>query len=171
VNLVEEGIDVAIRIGALNDSSLVARRLATTRSLVCASPEYLARSGEPEAPEDLATHECLVYSYLSTANVWRFTAPDGREIPVAVGGSLRVNNGILLAQAAVAGQGILATPSFYVSEDLRAGRLREILAGFRMPAIGIHAVYPQKAHVPPKVRAFVDFLARRFGRKPSWEKT
>lgn len=170
VNLVEEGIDVAIRIGALNDSSLVARRLATTRSLVCASPEYLARSGEPEAPEDLATHECLVYSYLSTANVWRFTAPDGREIPVAVGGSLRVNNGILLAQAAVAGQGILATPSFYVSEDLRAGRLREILAGFRMPAIGIHAVYPQKAHVPPKVRAFVDFLARRFGRKPSWEK-
>lgn len=171
VNLVEDGIDVAIRIGALTDSSLVARKLATARSLVCASPEYLARNGEPETPEDLVTHECLVYSYLSTPNVWRFTAPDGRALAVAVGGSLRINNGILLAQAAIAGQGILATPSFYVSDALRAGRLRAVLAHYKLPDIGIYAVYPQRAHVPPKVRAFVDFLARRFGRKPSWEKT
>src|SRR4051812_39889870 len=110
VNLVEEGFDVAIRIGNLSDSSLVARKLATTREVACASPEYLARQGEPETPEDLASHDCLIYSYLSTANVWRFTAPGGREIPVAVTGSYRINNGIVLADAALAGHGILMAP-------------------------------------------------------------
>jgi DNA-binding transcriptional LysR family regulator len=170
VNLVEEGIDVAVRIGALTDSSLVARKLASTRAVACAAHEYLAQHGEPESPEDLATHNCLIYSYLSTANVWRFTAPDGREIPVAVNGTLRINNGIVLAEAAVAGQGILLTPSFYVAPLLRQGRLKRILANYRLKELGIHAVYPQRDHVPPKVRAFVDFLAQRFGRKPDWEK-
>src|SRR5512132_3687854 len=82
VNLVEDGIDVAVRIGVLTDSSLVARRLGTTRAVACASPAYLAQHGEPETPEDLASHNCLLYAYLATANVWRFLAPDGREIPV-----------------------------------------------------------------------------------------
>jgi DNA-binding transcriptional LysR family regulator len=170
VNLVEEGIDVAVRIGALTDSSLVARRLASTRMLVCAAPSYLAHHGEPEIPEDLAAHDCLIYSYLSTANVWRFSAPDGREVPVAVSGRFRINNGIVLAEAAAAGHGILLTPSFYVGPMLRDGRLKRILAGYRLPELGIHAVYPERAQVPPKVRAFVDFLAQRFGRKPEWEK-
>ena len=166
VNLVEEGIDVAIRIGVLTDSSLVARKLATTRSIVCASPQYLAEHGEPETPEDLASHNCLLYSYLSTANVWRFTAPDGREVPVAVTGNLRVNNGMVNTEAALAGMGILMTPTFYVGDLVRTGKLRQVLEGYRLPDLGIHAVYPQRAHVPPKVRVFVDFLARRFGRKP-----
>jgi DNA-binding transcriptional LysR family regulator len=168
VNLVEDGFDVAVRIGELTDSSLVARKLATTHALACASPAYLDEHGEPETPEDLAAHNCLVYSYL--ADVWRFTAPDGREIPVAVNGNLRINNGIVLAEAAVAGHGILASPSFYVAPLLRAGRLRRILGRYKLKALGIHAVYPQRAHVPPKVRAFVDFLAQRFGRKADWEK-
>ena len=168
VNLVEDGFDVAVRIGALTDSSLVARKIATTRAVTCASPAYLAEHGEPETPEDLASHNCLVYSYL--ADVWRFTAPDGREIPVAVKGSLRINNGIVLAEAAVAGHGILVTPSFYVAPLMRSGRLKQILPRFKLKEIGIHAVYPQRGHVPPKVRAFVDFLAQRFGRKPEWEK-
>jgi DNA-binding transcriptional LysR family regulator len=170
VNLVEEGVDVAVRIGILTDSSLVSRKLATTRAVACASPEYLAEHGEPETPEDLASHNCLIYSYLSTANVWRFTAPDGREIPVAVNGTFRINNGIVLAEAAVAGHGILVTPSFYVAELLRSGRLKRILEPYRLKELGIHAVYPQRGHVPPKVRAFVDLLAQRFGRKPDWEK-
>lgn len=168
VNLVEDGFDVAVRIGALTDSSLVARKLAVTRALACASPAYLAEHGEPETPEDLASHNCLVYSYL--ADLWRFTAPDGREIPVAVKGSLRINNGIVLAEAAVAGHGILVTPSFYVAPLLRSGRLKQVLARYKVKEIGIHAVYPQRGHVPPKVRAFVDFLAQRFGRRPDWEK-
>jgi DNA-binding transcriptional LysR family regulator len=171
VNLVEEGVDVALRIGALTDSSLVARKVATTRPVVCAAPAYLAEHGEPEAPEDLATHDCLLYSYLSTANVWRFAGPGGRDIPVAVNGRIRINNGIVLAEAAAAGQGIVLAPSFYVAPMLRDGRLVRILAGYRLPELGIHAVYPQRQHVPPKVRAFVDFLARRFGRKPEWEKS
>ena len=170
VNLVEEGFDVALRIGKLADSALVARKLAATRLVVCAAPSYLAEHGEPEVPEDLAAHNCLLYSYLATANVWRFTATDGREIPVAVGGNLRANNGIVEAEAAVAGMGILMTPTFYVGPLIRAGKLKRILCAYRGPEIGIHAVYPQRSHVPPKVRAFVDFLARRFGRKPDWEK-
>ncbi len=170
VNLVEEGIDVAVRIGVLTDSSLVARKLASTRAIACAAPSYLAEFGEPETPEDLAGHNCLVYSYLSTANVWRFTAPDGRELPVAINGSFRVNNGIVLAEAAVAGHGILMTPSFYVAPLVRDGRLKQILAPYKLKELGIYAVYPQSGHVPPKVRAFVDFLVQRFGRKPDWEK-
>lgn len=171
VNLVEEGVDVAIRIGNLTDSSLVARKLTTTRAVACASPAYLAEHGEPETPEDLATHDCLLYSYLSTANVWRFTARDGREIPVAVTGSFRINNGIVLAEAAAAGQGILMAPSFYVAPHLRDGRLKRILGDYRLRELGIHAVWPQRGHVAPKVRAFVEFLARRFGKKPEWEKS
>ncbi len=170
VNLVEEGFDVAIRIGSLTDSSLVARRLAGARIIACASPAYLEEFGTPETPEDLAAHNCLLYSYLSTANVWRFTGPDAREIPVAVTGNLRINNGIILAEAAVAGHGILASPTFYVAPMLRAGTLLRILERYQLAELGIHAVYPQRNYVPPKVRAFIDFLAQRFGRKPEWEK-
>ncbi len=170
VNLVEERVDLAIRIGRLTDSSLVARKLSSACSVVCASPAYLAENGEPEVPEDLATHNCLQYAYLSSANVWRFTGPDGRDIPVAVTGNVRANNGLFEREAAIAGLGILMTPSFYVSDAVRAGRLRRILPRYRLPDLGIHAVYPQREHVPPKVRAFVDFLAERFGRKPGWER-
>ena len=169
VNLVEEGVDVAIRIGALTDSTLVARKLGITRAVACASPAYLAQHGEPRAPEELAGHDCLIYSYLADANVWRFTARGGREVPVAVAGRLRVNNGIVLAEAALAGRGVLVTPSFYVAPMLRDGRLRRILPDHRLPELGIYAVYPQRAHVPPKVRVFIDHLAARFGRKPEWE--
>ena len=170
VNLVEDNVDVAVRIGTLTDSTLVARKLAYSRAVACASPAYLAERGEPETPEELASHDCLIYSYLA-GKVWRFLARDGREIPVAVSGTMRINNGIVLAEAALAGRGILVTPSFYVAPMLRDGRLRRILAEYRLPELGIYAVYPQKEHVPPKVRAFIDYLAARFGRKPDWEKT
>ena len=136
VNLVEEGFDLAIRIGTLTDSSLVARKLASTRTVACASPDYLAEHGTPETPEDLAAHECLVYSYSTTANVWRFTAADGREIPVALTGTFRINNGIVLAEAAAAGRGVVVSPTFYVGPMLRAGRLRRILADTSCPRSG-----------------------------------
>lgn len=170
VNLVEEGIDVAVRIGKLTDSSLIARKLSVTSQVLCASAAYLAEHGEPEVPEDLTGHNCLLYSYLSSANIWRFTAPDGREIPVAVSGTLRANNGIFESAAAVAGLGVLMAPTFYVAALLREGKLKRFLTHYRLPALGIYAVYPQREHVPPKVRAFVDFLAARFGPKPPWER-
>lgn len=169
VNLVEEGMDVAVRIGVLTDSSLVARRIARAQSVACASPAYLDERGEPERPGDLAGHDCLLYSYLSTANVWRFQGSDGREIPVAVNGTLRANNGILLSDAAAAGRGIVMGPSFYVAARIRSGELRRILKAYRLPELGVHAVYPQRDFVPPKVRAFVDFLVERF-RRPDWDR-
>ena len=170
VNLVEEGIDVAIRIGVLTDSSLVARKLAASRTVCCASPAYLSEHGEPETPQDLASHDCLLYSYQSTANVWRFAGPDGNDMPVAVTGTFRINNGIILTEAAVAGRGILMTPTFYVGPLLREAKLRPILTRYKLPELGIHAVFPQRGYVPPKVRAFADFLAQRFGRKPEWDR-
>lgn len=170
VDLVAEGFDVAVRIGQLTDSSLVARRIAVTHGVVCASPAYLREHGEPRVPEDLANHNCLLYSYLSSRNVWRFTAKDGTETAVAVTGNTHVNNGIVLAEAAIAGRGVLALPNFYVAPMLRDGRLKRLLPDHTLPEFGIHAVYPQTTHVPPKVRAFIEFLARRFGRKPDWER-
>ena len=169
VNLLEENVDVAVRIGTLTDSSLVARRIAKAQSIACAAPSYLDERGEPETPEDLAGHDCLLYSYLSSANVWRFQGSDGREIPVAVGGPLRANNGILLADAAAAGRGVVMGPSFYVLPRIRSGELRRILKAYRLAELGIHAVYPQRDFVPPKVRAFVDFLVERF-RKADWDR-
>jgi DNA-binding transcriptional LysR family regulator len=170
VNLVEEQVDVAVRIGTLTDSALVARKLAPVRSVACASPAYLAEHGEPETPQDLAAHDCLLYSYLSSANVWRFVDPDGNDNPVAVTGSLRINNGIVLAEAAVAGRGIVMGPTFYVGPLIREGKLRPVLPRYKLPELGLHAVYPQRGYVAPKVRVFVDFLAQRFGRKPEWDR-
>jgi DNA-binding transcriptional LysR family regulator len=170
VNLVEEGVDVAIRIGRLTDSTLVARKLGSVRTLACASPHYLAEHGEPESPEDLAAHNCLLYSYSSTANVWRFTAPGGREIPVAVTGSLRTNNGIAECEAAVAGLGVMVVPAFYAARPIREKKLKRILANYQLPELGIYAVYLQREHVPPKLRAFVDFLVERFRARPDWDR-
>lgn len=171
VDLVEEGFDVGVRITQrLAESSLVARRLATCRQWVCAAPDYLAAHGVPETPEDLAAHNCILYQYASAANVWRFRAAGGRDIAVAVTGNLRANNGIAEREAAVRGVGILLTPSFYVGEELRSGRLRRLLPDYALPELGIFALYPKRNHVPPKVRVFVDFLARHFGGRPAWEK-
>lgn len=170
VDFVEEGFDVGIRIAALKDSSLVARRLAPCRQVICASPAYLEAFGEPETPEDLASHNCILYRYASTANVWRFHAPNGREIRVAVTGNFRANNGIAEREAAVQGVGLLYTPTFYVGDFLREKKLRRILADYSLPELGIHAVYPQRSYVAPKVRAFVDHLAKRFGAKPAWDR-
>lgn len=170
VNLVSEGLDLAIRIGQLTDSSLVARKLTVTQPIVVASPGYLEENGEPEAPEDLAAHNCLLYSYLSTANVWRFTGTDKRDIPVAVTGNARVNNGNLECEMAASGLGLAMVPTFYAAPYLRTGRLKRVLSRYPMAELGIYAVYPQRGHVPPKVRAFVDFLASRFGRRPEWER-
>jgi DNA-binding transcriptional LysR family regulator len=170
VNLVAEGMDVAIRIGRLTDSSLVARKIATSQPIVVAAPAYLEEHGEPQAPEDLAAHNCLLYSYLSTANVWRFTTRDGAELPVAVTGTARVNNGNLECEMAAEGLGLAMVPAFYATAYLRSGRLRRVLKDHRMPELGIYAVYPQRAHVPPKVKAFVDFLVERFARRAHWER-
>ncbi|MGH8728368.1 MAG: LysR family transcriptional regulator [Burkholderiales bacterium] len=166
VDLVHEGYDLAIRVSNPTDSTLVARKLAPERLVTCAAPEYLARHGAPETPEDLAGHNCVLYSYGSP--VWRYIAPDGKEIAAPVRGNLRMNNGIAQREAALKGLGIVALPTFYLGDYLRQGRLQVLFAEYRTDELGVYAVYPQRKYLSPKVRTFIDFFAQRFGPKPPW---
>ncbi|WP_029006982.1 LysR family transcriptional regulator [Azospirillum halopraeferens] len=168
VDLIDEGYDVAVRIGRLRDSSLIARRLAPNHRVVCASPAYLEAYGTPATPDDLAGHACLIYTNTPTAEQWQFRH-DGETRSVRVSGVLRANNGDMLHAAAVAGRGIAALPTFLCGDSLRAGRLRCLFDDCYFSESGVYAVYPQNRHLSPKVRAFVDFLAARFGPSPYWD--
>jgi len=161
VNLLEEGFDVAIRIGALADSRLVARRLGDFRRVVCASPAYLRAHGAPREPKDLAQHACLTFSMLADADAWRFSV-GGREVAVPISGPLRSNNQRALIDAAMAGVGLFLAPSWLVREPVAAGRLAIVLAGFEPAPTPIQAVYPHARLLSAKVRAFVDYLAVRW---------
>lgn len=167
VNLVEEGFDVAVRIGHLADSSLVARRLAAVRLVTCASPDYLARAGTPHALEDLARHEAILDANGRDPTVWRF-GPHGDLRDVRVHGRLRFNGAEPCVAAAVAGFGVVRTPAFAAAEHLRAGRLVPVLCNHEPEMIHVHAVYPHARHLAAKVRAFVDFLAARYAGEPEW---
>jgi DNA-binding transcriptional LysR family regulator len=169
VDLVDEGFDLAVRVGRLSDSSLVARRLAPMRRAVCASPAYLAAHGTPTSPDDLAGHRCLCYSYLAPTEEWRFVTADGKPWPVEVSGRLRVNNGDALCEAARKGLGLVNLPTFIVGADLQLGTLVSLLGDFIPQDAAIHAVYPHSRYLSPKVRAFIDFLAERFGPQPYWD--
>jgi DNA-binding transcriptional LysR family regulator len=169
VDLVEEGFDVAVRIGRLSDSSLIARRLAPVRRLLVASPAYIAAHGAPERPEDLRDHACLLYTYLLRGDAWSLTGPDGRAAEVRVTGRLRANNGDVLRSALLGGMGIAYTPSFIVGQDLADGHLVRVLPGWEDTTAAVYAVYPHARLVPPKVRAFVDFLADHFTGSPAWD--
>jgi DNA-binding transcriptional LysR family regulator len=167
VNLVEEGFDVAVRIGHLSDSSLVARRLAAVRMVTCAAPDYLARHGTPGALEDLGRHEAILDTNAKDAAVWRF-GPQGDARDVRVHGRLRFNGAEACVAAAVAGFGITRTPAFAAADELRSGRLTPILCNFEPELIHVHAVYPHARHLAAKVRAFVDFLVERYAGEPEW---
>jgi len=169
VSLIDEGYDLAVRIGKLGDSSLIARTLAPARRVVCASPAYLAKRGTPLTPSDLTRHCCLTYSNMSLSDEWDFCAADGARWPVEVKGRLRIDNGDALRQAALAGIGLVMQPSFIVGRDLQAGTLTAVLTEYLAQDVAIHAVYPHSRHLSPKVRAFVDFLAERFGPRPYWD--
>jgi DNA-binding transcriptional LysR family regulator len=168
LDLVSSGFDLAIRIGALDDSSLVARKLAANRRVLCASPEYLRRHGTPRTPQDLVDHECvLLVGSQGRQDVWRLGDGSGGEIAVRVRGRVETNYGELVRDSAVAGVGIAVHSSWHVIDDLRAGRLVQVLPDYPLAESGIYAVMPQRRLVPPRVRAFVDFLADRFA-DPPW---
>ncbi len=169
IDLVEEGYDLAIRVGRLVDSSLIARRLAPVQAILAASPAYLQQHGVPQEPADLARHNCLIYTYMPNPEVWTLQQPGGTSVSVAVKSTLRSNNGGLLREAAVAGVGIARSPDFMIADDLRAGRVVPLFCGWYQSVGAVHAVYPQNRFVPAKVRALVDFLAERYGPKPYWQ--
>lgn len=168
VDLVQEGFDLALRIGDLPDSSLIARQLAPVRIVLCAAPAYLARYGSPREPAELAHHRCLHYGYLSTGQRWQLECA-GRRASVTVGDHFVANNGDALAAAAEAGLGIALLPTFITGEALRSGRLVRVLEGWEVPRFALYAVWPPGGRMPVRVRALVDFLLGRFGDPPYWD--
>jgi DNA-binding transcriptional LysR family regulator len=166
INLIEEGVDLSVRITDRLGQREVARRLGSGRMVVVASPDYLARHGEPKHPADLAGHECLSYTFSDNA-AWQFQV-DGQLRSFPVHGRLQANNGDVLLGAAVQGLGIAREPLFIVGPALAAGKVREILTDYPIPDLGIYAVLPGNRHIPHRVRALVDFLAERMAQNPPW---
>jgi len=170
VGLVAEGFDLAIRGGSLDNSSLIARKIAPLRNVLLAAPSYVTRHGEPSVPEDLLSHNCLHYAYSRDAREWVFLSADG-EVCIRSAGNYRVNNGEALKEAVIAGIGIARLQTFVAGPDVAAGRLVRILPDHRMPAQSLYAVFPERRHLPAKVRAFVDFVAERIGGDvPTWDR-
>ena len=170
IDLVEEGIDMALRITRNLSTSLVARTLAPASVVCCATPDYLARNGTPLHPEELRGHQCLTYSYAPLQNSWLFTE-GGKEFSVQVKGSVRANNGEMNRLAALDGLGIVQLPTFLVCDELRSGALRPILQDFPIPDLHVHAVYLPGARRSARIRSMVDYLWDALGRgHPSWER-
>jgi DNA-binding transcriptional LysR family regulator len=167
VDLIGERFDAAIRIGTLKDSSLVARRIAPVRSVIVASPDYLARKGRPKSPSNLAAHECLIYTGRAVPD-WQFRVGK-RWISIRPEGRLRSDSGEAILRWVIAGLGIADAPSFLVSDAVESGALEPLLLDYPMPEHGLHVVRPPGAYVPGKVRVLIDALVERFGGEPDWD--
>lgn len=171
-NLVEDRLDIAIRLGALSSSNLLARKLAPHRRIICGSPDYLGEHGTPAEPGDLARHNCLLFDYQTTEHSWTL-ARDVKRTKVVVTGNLRANNSEVLREAAIGGAGLLLMPTWLVGGDIAAGRLTPVLQDWT-PSPGaeegaIWAVYQPNRRGSRKVASFLDFLANHFGAHPYWE--
>jgi len=168
IDPIEEGVDVTIRIAALQDSSLIARKLAPARRLLAASPDYIAKHGMPSKPEDLAAHRCLNYGHTTLLQRWQLTK-DGEALTVPISSVLCSNNGDVLRAAALAGQGITELPTFLIGPDIKAGRLQIVLADYPPTELGIFALYAPNRYLAAKTRVLIDFLVERFGARPEWD--
>ncbi len=172
VDLIAGGVDVALRIARLPDSSLLARRLCPIRRWVVAAPAYLGRHGTPQRPRDLRHHACLGYSYLASGETWHFAAHDGRQESVQVSGPLSATNADALAHAAEAGQGLALQPDFLAWEAVRDGRLVIVLADWSSPDTALNLITPSGGPRPPRVAVLLDFLAHRFAPEAvAWSRT
>ncbi len=169
VDLVEEGYDLAVRISRAGSIANVGRKLAASRNILCASPDYIARAGAPETLDDLQRHAFIGYTLSATADVWPFVDEAGKLQQVKVPCVMHANNGDTVRAAGLAGIGIINQPTFLIGDDLRAGRLVALLPGWRLPDIDILAVYPSRRHLSLKVRAMVDYLVECFRGTPNWD--
>lgn len=170
VDLVREGIDVAIRItGEAPDSGLVYRRLAPNRQVICASPEYIARRGLPRTPTDLSAHDCIAHSARTTPRVWHLTGPDGEQVSVQINGRPTINSALAVRQAGLEGLGIIELNSYLVGEDIVAGRLVRLLPQYKPRDLHIYAVYAERRFLAPKIRVFVDAMLARIAPEPPWD--
>ncbi len=169
VDLVAGGFDVAIRAGNLPASTLIARKLAPVRQVLCASPDYIDRYGRPGTPAELSSHNCVLYSYSSDADEWTLIGEDGPET-VTVSGSYQVNNSEALLEALKEGVGIGRLPTFVAGPDLKTGQLVKLFESYRLPDFTIYAVFPERQYLPAKVRVFLDFAIEHFGGdRPYWD--
>lgn len=169
VDLIEEGMDVALRIGHLRDSSLIARKLFDARTVVCASPSYLDEHGTPETPDELADHDCLVYGNLAEPGRWAFTDKDGKRRHVDVRIAMTASNGDFTNVLAAQGLGVIIQPTFIAGERICSGDLVPVLTDYEWPVTPAWAVYPPTRHLSFRVRAFIDFLVDKFSGTPYWD--
>jgi DNA-binding transcriptional LysR family regulator len=169
VDLMQEGMDLALRIGRLSDSTLIARRLFDVRAVVCASPSYLEQNGALQSPQDLVQHRCLVYSNIPDPGRWQYRDADGAQQDVNVNVAMSASSGDFLREAAVQGQGIVLQPTFIAGEKICHGELVPVLRDYEWPVAPAYAVYPPTRHLSYRVRAFIDFLADSFSGVPRWD--
>ena len=165
-DFVEEGLDLAIRVGRVGSENLVARHIGETALLIAASHDYLARMGNPGHSEDLLRHACFTYTYSATGNQWQFEDEAGQSVSVRIGGPVNANNGMLLAEMAAAGSGIVLAPCFILQPLIAAGRLVQVLPEWKQRRLPIHVVYPTRRHLSAKVQAMTGFLSNWFAEQP-----
>lgn len=169
VDIAGEGLDLSLRIApSLKDTSLVAQKLGSVPQLLVAAQSYLATRGNPQTPEDLSRHDCLVHALKSPTNFWTFTGPDGKK-SVRVSGSMRANFGEPLRHAAILGHGISMHPNYMVAQDIKENRLRIVLPAYQPVGLDIYAMYPSRRNMPGRVRLFLEFLRARFQGTAEWQ--
>jgi DNA-binding transcriptional LysR family regulator len=169
VNLIEDRVDVAIRIASLTDSSLIARKLAGCQMVIAASPDYIAQHGAPTRPDQLINHRMISYSYSDRPNEFRYQLENGKPQVASITPAFKANNSEMLRQMAISGLGVLCLPSFIIGPDIRSGKLKRLMTNVEpLPQRNIYALYPHNRYMSAKVRLFIDFVAEAFA-KPSWE--
>lgn len=168
VDLVEEGLDLALRITDLKDSSLIARKISSINFILCASPEYLNKHGAPKLPADLKNHRLLHYS-ISEANTWKLINKKGKHYSVNVDAQIVANNGDFLKDMAIAGHGVVFSPTFIAWQAIAMGDLVPILTDYTLQQLNAYAVYPQARYLSQRTRLLIDFLVKRFGNNPYWD--
>jgi DNA-binding transcriptional LysR family regulator len=170
VDVIEGGFDVSVRISAMEDSSLVARRIGPCRHVIVASPAYLKRYGVPRTPQDLEHHNVITYQYQDSASEWEFCLPGEQPTMISVSGSIQMNNSLALREALLNDAGITRTPTFVVGSDIQAGSLQPVLTNYTLPEVSIYVVFAQRKHLSPKVRAFIEFMNECISDVPYWDK-
>ena len=167
INLIEERIDLAIRITNNLDPNLIARKIGTCHSVLCASPDYLQKRGMPQSPQDLSHHNCLTYAYFGQS-LWQFEH-QGQPVSVSVQGNFSANEALVLQQAAIRGGGITMLPTFAANESIKAGKLVRLLPDYQMADMGIYAVYASRKQISQTLRTMIDFLIAHFAENPEWD--
>lgn len=168
VDLIEEGLDLAFRIATLKDSNLIARKMSPIRHVLCASPNYLKKQGAPKTPSDLKFHQLLHYN-LSGSSTWKLTDKQGKKHIINISAHMVANNGDFLKDMAVAGHGIVMTPTFISWREIAMGNLVSVLSEYDLPQLNAYAVYPQTRYLSQRTRALIDFLVGKFGDNPYWD--